>query len=350
MKIYRDEPLGTRTSFGSGGKAKTLVEIDSVENFVELIKTHHFEKPFWFIGYGTNILISDRGLDGTVFVLRSKPQIQFDEKSLQITTSSTTWWDDLVKFAVDKKLWGMELMSGIPGGVGAAVYGDIGAYGQAISNTLKSIEIIDTVKLVKRTISAEKLHLDYRFSELSTSDYKNSLIASASFQLSNKPTTKLEYGGALAVAKELNLDPKQLAERRKIILEARSRAGSLFSTKHRTAGSFFKNPIVTPKQIDYLMSFDEHGVQKKVLKKQNQIHGGNTARISAALVMLAAGFKRGQTWGQVRLHPDHILKIENIGTATSQEIRDIADMIIKTVKQKLNITLESEVKYLGKFD
>ena len=117
-----------------------------------------------------------------------------------------------------------------------------------------------------------------------------------------------------------------------------------------TAGSFFRNPIVSEEAVDKLMAFEEHGRTADMLRKMNQVHGGAQKRVSASHVLLAAGFQRGQTWGPVRLHPDHILKVENTGGATAQQIYDVAQEIIQTVKQKLDIDLIPEVRFLGSFN
>ena len=135
-------------------------------------------------------------------------------------------------------------------------------------------------------------------------------------------------------------------------MEARRRAGSLLSDMSMgpwTAGSFFKNPLVDESQVQMIVGHDESGVSRDQLLRQNVIHGGEKTRVSAAHVLLAAGFKRGQTWGRVRLHPDHILKIENTGGATAQEIHDAVQEIINTVHSRLGITLEPEVRFLGDF-
>jgi UDP-N-acetylmuramate dehydrogenase len=80
------------------------------------------------------------------------------------------------------------------------------------------------------------------------------------------------------------------------------------------------------------------------------VHGGAQKRVSAAHVLLAAGFQRGQTWGPVRLHPDHILKLENTGGATAQQIYNVAMEIVNTVKNKLAVDLVPEVRFLGSFE
>jgi UDP-N-acetylenolpyruvoylglucosamine reductase len=97
------------------------------------------------------------------------------------------------------------------------------------------------------------------------------------------------------------------------------------------------------------MRFDETGKSPEQITKMNAVHGGDNLRVSAAHVLLAAGFKRGQTWGPVRLHPKNLLKIENTGGATARQIYDAAQLIINTVQNQLGISLEPEAQLLGQF-
>ena len=98
------------------------------------------------------------------------------------------------------------------------------------------------------------------------------------------------------------------------------------------------------------MTLPMQGIRELTDAELNQVHGGAQMRVSAAHVLLAAGFSRGQTWGPVRLHPDHILKIENTGGATAQNIYDVAMEIQRTVLDKLSIELSPEVRFLGEFN
>jgi UDP-N-acetylmuramate dehydrogenase len=149
----------------------------------------------------------------------------------------------------------------------------------------------------------------------------------------------------------MGLEPNNLVNRRQIILAARKKAGALLKPNDstHTAGSFFKNPAVDPKQVDQLMANEEFGQSRQQIMQQNQVHGGSNVRVSAAHVLLAAGYERGQTWGPVRLHPNHILKLENTGGATANQIYAVVQEIIQTVQAKLGITLEPEVQILGQF-
>ena len=351
MNIQKNVSLAEHTSFGTGGRSDIYAIAESTEDVQNILQSQ--PKPFWLLGQGSNSLISDKGLPGTTLNLRLN-NIKLAETDLVIVESGAIW-DELVKFSLDKELWGLELMSGIPGSVGAAIVGNIAAYGQSVSDSLEWIEVIDYSHDSPSTkrISSDQLELGYRTSVFSSPHYNNIIILSAAFKLSSTPTTELRYDSALRVATEISKDPGTLTHRREIIMEARLRAGSLQDRNHKqkTAGSFFKNPTVSKEQAEHVMQFEENSkITKAALKRQSAIHGGSETRISAALVILAAGFERGQTWGSVRLHPQHALKIENTGKATSQEIYDVAQEIISTVKEKLDITLVPEVKFMGEFE
>lgn len=337
------------TSFGTGGSAQTLVTVEENKELHTVLAD--CTQPIWFLGSGANVLVSDHGLPGTTIHLDTHDIVVHEQTFI---ADAGVVWDRLVDLSIEKNLWGLERMSGIPGSVGAAVVGNIAAYGQAVADTLEWVEVIDVSKPDAEAVCFEPHHLElgYRFSKFQTEDWRKYVITRGAFKLQAKPQP-LEYVSALKVADELELNPNDLLERRRIIMEARRRAGSLLEGKNknaRTAGSFFRNPVVSAKQADLIMNHEEHSVSQDDIKKQNEVHGGNSKRVSAAHVLLAAGFSRGQSWGPVRLHPDHVLKIENTGGATSQQIYDVAQEIMTTVEEKLGVTLEPEVRFLGEFN
>lgn len=349
MNLQQRVPLGAYTSFGCGGPAEELARCGSHAEIKQALQLRQQSGPVWILGYGTNVLISDEGLPGLTLVYRGG-QISFEKDDLLVAEGGA-WWDKLVQTALGRGLWGLELTSGIPSSVGAAVTGNIAAYGQQISDRLSWAETVDVQSQEVKRLPASSIDFSYRRSSLQTDPQP--LVLRAAFSLSGKSTTKLAYASALKVADELKLDPRDLQARRQIIMETRRQAGSLYDpdqpNPEHTAGSFFKNPHVTLQQAEQIAGYDETGKTLEQLLEQNKIHGGTTHRVSAAHVLLAAGFARGQQWGQVRLHPDHILKIQNLGGARSQDIYNVAQQIIQTVQDKLLITLEPEVKFLGSF-
>ncbi|MBP9738872.1 FAD-binding protein [Candidatus Saccharibacteria bacterium] len=347
MITQKNVLLSEYSSFHCGGAAEALITCESSEDICVAVRDNA-NQSIHCLGFGTNVLISEQGLPGITLVCRGGT-ITHEENVL--IAEAGVWWDDLVTTSIEAGLWGLELTSGIPSSIGGGVMGNIAAYGQQVSDTLEWIEVIATGSQIVTRIPASELKFGYRHNSLK--DQTDLIIIRAGFKLSSIPTQQLEYGSALRIAEDLNLSTKTLTDRRTIILEARKRAGSLYDPTQKsnsyTAGSFFKNPVVPIEVAKKVITFDETKKSAEVLLKQNQIHGGSDHRVSAAHVLLAAGFTRGQTWGNVRLHPEHILKIENIGSASAQEIYDVAQIIISTVKEKLNITLEPEVQFLGDF-
>lgn len=351
MQIESDCSLAPYTSFHIGGaaeKAIILNQVSRINEALELVK----KRPVWLLGYGSNTLVSDKGLEGTTLIIRGGA---IDITGDLLIADAGVWWDDLVQYAVTHGLWGIECMSAIPGGIGAAVVGNIAAYGQAVADTLAWAEVYDLETGTCKKVASGELGLSYRMSKLLQSN-RSLIVLRAAFRLSTTPTSELQYESALAVARTRGYASDTLQGRRDTILAARDIAGSLWDYRQadasRTAGSFFRNPLVDTTTAERIMRYDETGTSINRLKKMNQIHGGTAQRVSAAHVLLAAGFRRGQTWfdGAVRLHPQHVLKLENARDATAQQIYDVAQEIIHTVKTTLNIDLDPEIRFLGQFD
>lgn len=350
MTIEHNVPLAAYTSLGVGGAAEALYTCTSTSDITEAVQSAQ-GAPLWALGYGSNVVISDKGLPGVTLLVRSSG-VQRSESL--IIAEAGTWWDDLVQFAIAKNLWGLELMSAVPGSVGAAVVGNIAAYGQAVADTLVWVEVLDAHSHEVTRLAAQDLSLGYRYSAFQAPSHANYIILRAAFALSSVPTKDLAYDAALAVATQRGYDLTTLAGRRSTIVDTRDQFGSLWDYRTpgeylHTAGSFFRNPMVSAEIAEQVMGYDETGRSLELLKKMNQVHGGDQKRVSAAHVLLAAGFDRGQTWGSVRLHPSHVLKLEALPGATAQNVYDVAQEIIATVKTKLGITLQPEPRFLGSF-
>ena len=341
--------LAQFTSLKCGGDAENLDLPRSRDEVLTLLSDITPETPLWLLGYGSNCLISDKGLPGTTIIWRGG-EIWQDGTTLYVDAG--VWWDDFVQFAIRKKLWGLELMSEIPSSVGGAIFGNIAAYGQQASDTLLWVEVFDRQSGETKRLEKDMIDFAYRESSLQTQPHL--IIVQAAFALATEPLHTLRYESALSVAKEYGYSLDTLEGLRSTIIETRRRAGSLYHPDdpraEHTAGSFFKNPLVTLAQAEQLARYDESGKTLERLLEQNKIHGGSSQRASAAHVLLAAGFSRGQTWNRVRLHPQHVLKIEALEGATAAEVYSVAQEIILTVKSKLDITLTPEVRFLGSFE
>jgi UDP-N-acetylmuramate dehydrogenase len=359
MKVVVDVSLAGYTSLGCGGNAERLA-VCATEQDVRAALALATDGPtasggsgssdaVWFLGYGCNSLVSDAGLPGTTIVLRGG-EIRVEDGLL--VADAGVWWDDLVTRAIDERLWGLELMSGIPGSVGAAVVGNIAAYGQAVADTLVWVDLLDTKTGSVERVAAAALEPGYRSSNLQESERRHLLVLRTAFGLEAAARQEVTYRTIVEAAERGGFDPATLSGRREAVLAAREAAGSLWDYRwperySHSAGSFFRNPLVSEEQADRLASFDESHRSAEVLRQMNCVHGGSGRRVSAALVLLAAGYERGQRWGDVRLNPRHLLKLENTGGATAADVAKAARDIQVAVKQKLGIELESEVRFLG---
>ena len=349
MQIQESVPLAPYTSFGVGGKAQHFSLVRNSIDLEEALRCTLPDTRLWILGYGSNCLISDDGLEGmTICVQGGTIEVNND----QIIADAGVWWDDVVQTAIDNKLWGIELLSEVPGSVGGSTYINITAYGQSLGSRIEWVDVWDRLSSQVKRLYAQDLSWSYKSSVFQSESGANWIILRICLKLSRTRIDELTYQKALDVAVELSLNENDLSQRRQIIIEARKRAGSLWhpnSNSSKTVGSFFRNPLVSPDIADKIIQFDETGKTAEQIKNMNSVHGGSEQRVSAAHVMLAAGFRRGQSWGNVKLNDSNLLKIEALDGATAQDIFNVVQTIVDTVRDKLGITLVAEARILGDF-
>jgi len=348
MDIQKNVVLAPYTSFGVGGMVENFAEAHNTEQLIHILKTTYI-RPINLIGYGSNTLISDSKLPGLVVCVKGG-DMTFDNTG--VTVDAGVWWDDVVRESIENNLWGIELMSEIPGSVGAGIFINITAYGQTIGPVIDWVDVWNCATSQIIRIEKKDLSWGYKQSIFQKPENRELIILRAHLSLSLIMTEKLEYQKAIDAAKELGLSVDSLQDRRVIIVEARRKAGSLWHpgvNEPKTAGSFFRNPIVSENLANEIMTYDETGKTAEQIRTMNLVHGGDTKRVSAAHVMLASGFSRGQRWGNVKLNDNNLLKIEALPDASAQEIYDVAMQIQKTCFEKLGLNLEPEARILGNF-
>ncbi len=333
-----DFPLADLTAFGVGGRAAQFGRSQSSDGLVAYLRDNP-PPPVRLLGQGTNLLVADGTLPGTVIAVRSP---HYSLVGPVVWAEAGFNWDRLVALTVARAWWGLELLSGIPGTVGAAAAINVNAYGQSLADCLIGVEIYDPQAGRCRLWPLEASTWGYKQSPVA-----GQFITRVGWRLSRQPTTRLVYPSALAYAKARGLRPTNLEHRRRIIMGVRQRAGSLLEPDGRgakTCGSYFKNPVVSRSQLKQLMAFDETGYSRRAWRRESR-----STRVSAAWVLLAAGLRRGQVLGRVRLHPGHVLKLENYQQASAQEIYQVGGWIQDRVDRQLGIRLEPEVAFWGQF-
>ena len=179
MKILKNEPLKQHTSFRVGGPAKVYVVPEDIEELQKLIRFLYEEKlPYDIIGNGTNLLVSDAGVDHVVVEIgRALEGIELlpeanasDEETYYIRVLAGTLLSKAAQFAATQELSGMEALRGIPGTLGGAVTMNAGAYGTEMKDVLDSVDVL-TPEGELRTLTPAELALGYRHSVIPERGY-----------------------------------------------------------------------------------------------------------------------------------------------------------------------------------
>lgn len=179
MKVLKNEPLKQHTSFRVGGPAKVYVVPEDIEELQKLIRFLYEEKlPYDIIGNGTNLLVSDAGVDHVVVEIgRALEGIELlpeanasDEKTYYLRVLAGTLLSKAAQFAATQELAGMEALRGIPGTLGGAVTMNAGAYGTEMKDVLYSVDVL-TPEGKLRTLTPAELELGYRHSVIPERGY-----------------------------------------------------------------------------------------------------------------------------------------------------------------------------------
>ena len=192
MNIEKNVPLAPYTTFGIGGPALFLICVKNVEELKEALSfAAQKQLRVLVLGGGSNVVIEDSGFDGLVIKIEIKGiEIEQSAGGAVVTAGAGESWDALVERTAQEGLWGMENLSGIPGTVGGAVAGNIGAYGQALSQTVAWVDALDVhTKEIKRFTNTECM-FGYRESFFSIHSGSYSILRAA-FTLTKTPKPEL---------------------------------------------------------------------------------------------------------------------------------------------------------------
>jgi UDP-N-acetylmuramate dehydrogenase len=328
------------TSFRVGGPAKKVIQVSTESEIIAAIEEAG-DSPVLILGGGTNLLISDKGFDGTVIrISNNSVQSEVDACSgATLTIGAGEDWDTFVQTSIDRGYAGLETLSGIPGTVGAAPIQNIGAYGHEVSEFITRVRTYDRQLKEIYTFTNSQCEFTYRNSYFKAHPGRY-IVLDVQFQIRigemSDPITYLELAKKLGV--ELG-DKAPVKETRTAVLELRASKGMLLSQDDHdswSAGSFFTNPIVSQQQADQLPN---------AAPKWPLIDG--RVKISAAWLIENSGTHKGDEVGGARISTKHVLALTNSGTATASDIAELAKRARNQVKEVFGITLEAEVNLVG---
>lgn len=285
--LQLDEPMVKHTSWRVGGKVDQLYTPENIDDLANFLKSLPTTEPVMFIGLGSNLLVRDGGIRGTVISLKGSLSEITLLKNNVIRACAGVSCAKLSRFCHRNNLLGGEFFAGIPGLLGGALAMNAGAFGGETWSVIESVTTID----MQGNIYVRSPN-DYEVSYRSVKGHKDEWFVSADI--------KLVMGDGEAAAQNV----KELLEKRNLTQP----------TGLPSCGSVFKNP-----QGDY-----------------------------AARLIEASGLK-GFKIGDAIVSEKHANFIINSGNASANDIEKLIKLVEKTVEQKQGVKLQSEVKIVGEF-
>jgi UDP-N-acetylmuramate dehydrogenase len=281
-----NEPMKNHTTFKIGGSARVFVTPEKPEQIQDIVNLGREQTvPIHIIGNGSNLLVSDEGVEGIVVAVFGK-LAGYDICDTTINVQAGMSLIALSNIAADAGLSGLEFASGIPGSVGGAIYMNAGAYDGQMSDVVVNVTVIDGDNNIE-VLSAEDLDFGYRSSIIAK---KNMIVLSARLQLTR--------ANEIAIKSRMN----EFSELRKLKQPL----------EYPSAGSTFKRP----------------------------------EGYFAGKLISDAGLK-GYTVGGAQVSEKHAGFIVNTGNATAKDVVALCDYVTAQVFEKNGVKLELEVKKLG---
>jgi UDP-N-acetylmuramate dehydrogenase len=343
MLIQENIPLAPLTTMKVGGPARYFVEASGeadVREAVALAKARHW--PLFILGGGSNLVIADSGWPGLVLKI-AVGGIENDRQCFE--AGAGVDWDNFVAQAVAQDCAGIECLSGIPGSVGATPVQNVGAYGQEVSATVESIRAFDLTTERIVTLMNRDCGFSYRTSIFNTTQRGRYIVLRVTFHLSKDRAPSLKYADLQKHFSTWKTQPS-LTQVREAVREIRRSKGMLIvpgDEDSRSAGSFFKNPVLSETQ------FAELNIRAEAqrLKIPSYPTLANQHKVSAAWLVEHSGFAKGYKLGDAGISRKHALALVNCGGATAKDIVRLNDKIQEEVERNWGIQLQPEPVFVG---
>ena len=328
-----DAPLAPLTTLRLGGPAKRLVSVASEAELVEAVR--EADEPLLLLAGGSNLVLPDAGWPGLVVHIETRG-VARDGDAVEVQAGEP--WDDLVAAMVADDLAGFECLSGIPGSVGATPIQNVGAYGQEVAETVRSVRVLDRETGAIAELTGAECGFAYRSSALKGSD-RRVVLAVTFALLPDRMSQPLRYV-ELTRALDLELGARApVHEVREAVLALRRGKGMVLDPADPdtvSAGSFFMNPILDPDALAALEPSPPAFPQPD-----------GRVKTSAAWLIERAGFGKGYTRGRVAISSKHALALVNRGGATTAELLALAREIAAGVRERFGVELRPEPTIVG---
>ena len=350
MLLLENIPLAPLTTIKIGGSAKYFVEarnVGEVQEAVAFAGSRHL--PLFVLGGGSNLLVADAGWPGLVL----KVCVQgIDQRGGHDEDGQTLFdagagesWDKFVSNAVMARCAGVECLSGIPGSVGGTPVQNVGAYGQEVSDTIASVQVLDLKDNQVRDLCPEACEFSYRSSIFNTTERGRFIVLRVTYALTPGGSPRIAYADLQRHFEGRETQP-DLAETREAVRHIRALKGMLIvpgEADCQSAGSFFKNPVLTAEQHEDL----KQRAAARGFTVPNYPALETRKKVSAAWLVEHSGFAKGFGSGRVGISTRHALAIVNRGGATAADVIALKDQIQHRVEEIWGVHLEPEPVMVG---
>lgn len=358
IEIRENVPLAPLTTLGVGGPARYFARALTETHVREALDfAGERDLNVFVLGGGSNVLVADQGFNGLVINVDIKGVEITDDLSnpdfVTIRGGAGEDWDEFVAFCVGKNLAGIECLSGIPGFIGGTPVQNVGAYGQEVSETIVSVKCFDrhTRKILELTYADCKF--TYRASIFNTTEKGRFIVLGVTYLLKKGGRPKVVYPELKKMIEssiyagsrdDSGIRDPFLGEVRDAVLKIRRAKSMLIDEgdpNSRSAGSFFKNPIVSNEKFSEIAG--TRGFENVPSFRIDSEH----IKISAAWLIEKSGFYKGYRSGNVGISTKHMLAIINLGGGTAGEIIALKNDIQVKTREKFDIELVPEPDFIG---
>jgi UDP-N-acetylmuramate dehydrogenase len=346
MLIQENVTLAPLTTMGVGGPARYFVEATNTNDVREAIGYARSRSlPLFILGGGSNLVVSDAGWPGLVLKMSLLGiNHRHGHGTAYFDVGAGEDWDSFVAATIQHHCAGIECLSGIPGSVGGTPVQNVGAYGQEVAETIDSVVALDVESGEEQEFEKSDCGFGYRSSIFNTSARGRYVILRVTYALVHDGHPRLAYAD---LQKHFaGRAESTLAEVREAVRQIRASKGMLLTPGDpdaRSAGSFFKNPVLTENEFESL----KRKASERGLQIPNYPALAARRKVSAAWLVEQSGFSKGFGNGHVGISRKHALAIVNRGGATSAEVIQLKNEIQARVQQQWKIQLEPEPVLLG---
>ncbi|MFI0777832.1 UDP-N-acetylmuramate dehydrogenase [Streptomyces sp. NPDC021212] len=348
MQELHDAPLAPLTTFRLGGPATRLITATTDDEVITAVREADASgTPLLLIGGGSNLVIADKGFDGTALHIATTG-FTLDGTRLELAAGEN--WSDAVARTVEAGLAGIECLAGIPGSAGATPIQNVGAYGQEVSATLTEVDAYDRRTDTVVTIPAADCAFSYRHSRFKAEPDRH-VILRVRFELEDAGglSAPIKYAETARVLGVGVGDRVPADTARRTVLSLRAGKGMVLDPEdHDTwsAGSFFTNPVLTESAYEAFLTRVADRLGADIAPPAFPA-GEGRIKTSAAWLIDKAGFTKGYGTGPARISTKHTLALTNRGEATTEDLLALAREVVAGVEEAFGVTLVNEPVTVG---